>query len=693
MLLSVTCLLLTTLGVKAQKAEKYFNKSDLMLFGTYYYPEQWPKDNWARDISRISKLGFNFTHFGEFAWAAMEPEEGKYDFSWLDEAVSLAGENHIKVIMCTPTPTPPAWLVRKHPDVLIMNADGRVVEHGARQQASWSSDLYKKYVDGIVTQLAKRYGHNKVIMGWQIDNEPSHYGEAFDYSENAQQKFRKWLEAKYKNIAELNSVWGNSFWSQMYNDFDQIRIPNQKELVQGVNPHALLDFKRFTADEAASFVVGQQTVLRKYISDDQWVTTNVMADYSPVDPARMSDLDFLTYTKYLVAGFEHGTGEQGFRMGSSLAIGFANDYIRPITGVTGVMEIQPGQVNWGQYNPQTMPGIVHTWIMNVFSGGNKFVCNYRFREPLFGGEQYHYGIMKPDGITVSRTGEEFLTSIKEVAKLRKAWNPNAVMPAEMKARKTAMLYNPDNRWETEDQPQTNQWSFFGHFMKYYGVLKSLGSSIDVIDEKTDFNKYPVMVAPAYQLLDRNLIARWKAYVEQGGNLVITSRTGQKDRNAHLWEAKFAEPIYDLAGIKEVSYDVLPWDYFAKVSMGGQTYSWNNWGDILHGAPDANKLAVYADQFYKGEAAVVTRKLGKGTVTYIGPDTDDGKLERDIMKKVYANAHIPAMDLPAGVIVDWRDGFWIGMNYSSTNQPMPVPVGAKILVGSKVAPPAGTTVWQ
>ena len=317
----------------------------------------------------MSGLGFDFTHYGEFAWAFMEPEEGKYDFAWLDKAVELAGRYNLKVVMCTPTPTPPAWLTQKHPDILMVNDDGRTVQHGARQQASWSSKIYRDYVEKIVTQLAKRYGNNKTVFGWQIDNEPSHYGTAYDYSPNAQQRFREWLKNKYKNIDSLNKVWGAAFWSVMYNNFEQIKIPNGKELVAQADPHAVLDFKRFTADEAADFILlFQQNILRKYIAPAQWVTTNLMPDYSPVDPHRMAALDFPTYTKYLVAGFDMGHGDQGYRMGSSTSIGIANDLFRPITGVTGVMGLQPGQVNWGLYNPQTIPGSVRMWIYHVMAG-------------------------------------------------------------------------------------------------------------------------------------------------------------------------------------------------------------------------------------------------------------------------------------------------------------------------------------
>ncbi|MEI6948880.1 beta-galactosidase [Paraflavisolibacter sp. H34] len=680
-------------AARAQKAEKFFNKADLMLVGSYYYPEQWPENNWERDIKKMGSLGFDFTHYGEFAWAAMEPEEGKYNFAWLDKAVELAGRYNLKVVMCTPSPTPPAWLSQKHPEILMVNDEGITMQHGARQHISWSSPVYRQYVEKIVTVLAKRYGNNKAVFGWQIDNEPSHYGTSYDYSPAAQKRFQEWLKKKYVAIDTLNKAWGAAFWSVTYNNFEQIRIPNPKEMVAQADPHAVLDFKRFTADEAADFVLFQQTLLRKYISANQWVTTNLMPEYGPVDPRRMAGLDFPTYTKYLVAGFDMGHGEQGYRMGSSTSIGFSNDFFRPITGVTGVMELQPGQVNWGQYNPQTMPGSVRMWIYHVFAGGNKLVCNYRFRQPLYGGEQYHYGIMKPNGTDVSRSGEEYVNVIGELKTLKKAYDPKAAMPADYAKRKTAILYNVDNRWETEYQPQTNQWDFMTHVKKYYKVLQSFGAPVDVIDEQKDFSAYPVLLAPAYQLLDAGLVEKWKKYVEGGGHLVLSSRTGQKDREGHLWEALFSQPIHQLTGVKEVFYDLMPESRKGTVRLGDATYAWNNWADILEPAAGTEVWASYDDQFYKGKAAVVTRRLGKGTVTYIGPDTDDGKLEADVLQRVYQRAGIGILNLPEGVVVQWTNGFWVGLNYSSQNQALPVPAGAKILIGEKELKPAGVVIWK
>jgi beta-galactosidase len=690
----VFCLLLLCLAnvTLAQSADKFFPKSDLMPIGSYYYPEQWPHEYWARDIKKMAEVGFDFTHFGEFAWTFIEPEEGKFDFKWLDEALELAHQNGIKVIMCTSSPTPPIWLEQKHPEILMVNDNGVTMQHGSRQQCSWSSPVYREYVSKMVEALAKHYANDKRIWGWQLDNEPSHYGQ-YDYSPAAQVSFQKWLKNKYQNIDTLNKTWGTAFWSIRYTDFSQIRCPNAKELIAQPNPHEVLDFKRFSADEVTDFLGMQYNILRKHILPEQWITTNLMPTHDQVDPTRMTNLDFVTYTKYLVAGYDKGLGPQGFRMGSPTSIAFSNDLFRPINGTTGVMELQPGQVNWGKFNPQPMPGVVRMWIWHAFAGGNKFVCNYRFKQPLTGGEQYHYGIIGTDGVTPSRSGEEYIKVIGELKKIKKDYDPNAKMPKDYQSRLTAVLYNPDNRWEEDNQPQTNQWNFMDHLMRYYGALKEFNCPVDVITEDKDFAKYPVMIAPAYELLDAKLVERWKQYVENGGHLVLSCRTGQKNRNGKLWEMKYSEPIYNLIGAKVSFYDLLPDTVWGTIKMGLKTYKWNNWADVVDPMPGTEVWATYTNQYYVGRAGVINRKLGKGTVTYVGPDTDDGSLEKAALQKVYQQAGIPIANLPEGVILEWRDGFWVGVNYSAKAYNVPIPATAKVLIGSRILNPAGVVVWK
>jgi beta-galactosidase len=686
---------ISSFQVEAQNiTDHFFNPKDLMNFGTYYYPEQWDESHWERDIKMIAKMGFDFTHFGEFAWARMEPEEGKYDFSWLDKSIELAEKYGLKVILCTPSPTPPVWLTKKYTEILIINESGITMQHGTRQHVSWSSDIYREYVAKIVKELAKRYGDNETVIGWQLDNEPSHYG-IYDYSPNAQKSFIKWLQNKYKEIQLLNDVWGTAFWSEVYQNFDQIRIPNPKELPVKANPHAMLDFKRFCADELASFLKEQTDNLRRHVSGSQWITTNTMPNHHPVDPARMDFLDFHTYTRYLVTGNDKGHGEHGFRIASSHVLGFHNDFYRNYPGkIYGVMELQPGQVNWGGYNPLTYPGAIRLWVYHVFAGGSKFVCNYRFRQPLKGSEQYHYGMVKTDGFTPNIGGEEYVLTTKEMKEIRKHANPQALMPNDLTARKTAILYNIDNDWEMEFQPQTWQWNTMEHMLKYYKALKRFGAPVDILSSgKDNLDEYPVVIAPAYEMLDKVTIETWKKYICNGGNLVLTARTGQKNNEAALWEGPFAYPILDLIGAKEICFDHLPPNIWGSVSMDGKLYEWNNWSDVITPTESAEVWGEYVDQFYKGKASIIHRKIKKGTVTYIGTDTDNGELEKDVLIKLYKQLDIDILDLPESVTIEWRDGLYIGLNYDSTPQEIPIPSNAEIILGKRVTDPADVVIWK
>jgi beta-galactosidase len=233
----------------------------------------------------------------------------------------------------------------------------------------------------------------------------------------------------------------------------------------------------------------------------------------------------------------------------------------------------------------------------------------------------------------------------------------------------------------------------GHILKSYRALKRVGAPVDVITEEKDFNKYPFLVVPAVQLVDEKLVQRWKTYAENGGHLILTCRTGQKDRRGHLWEGPWAMPILDLIGAKIKFYDTLPAPNVGKVKSGKQTFEWTSWAEILEPNSGTSVIAEHADQFYANKPAAVTRKLGKGTVTYIGVDSSNGALEAQLIRDVYKRAGVPVENFADGFLVDWRDGFWVATNFTEKNQRAPIPNGAKILFGSVEVPIAGVTVWQ
>lgn len=675
---------------QTRNERSFFPEKDLITTGIYYYPEHWPENQWERDIKNIADMGFEFIHLAEFAWYKMEPVEGKFDFSWLDKVVDVCVKNKLKIVMCTPSATPPVWMRLKYPETYIMDSHYIRAENGTRGLSSITNPKYRKFVSRIVAEMAKHYGQNKNITGWQIDNEPP---AITDFSPSSQKAFRVWLKNKYKTIDALNTAWGAAFWSQWFSKFDQVIIPNINLVGWwGNNPHAILDFKRYLADAQAEFLDMQAVELRKYIAENQYTTTNYTAVCTGSDAIRTKNLDFATYTSYPNGGTDN-IGQTGFRLGGHKQILFAAEYYKNVGGVSGVMEIQPGPVNWGGYNPLLLPGTVRMWLYHSFAAGGKLACSYRYRQILYGSEQYHSGVIKTDGVTPSPGGEEYMQFMQEIKQLRKAYKPGTKMPEKLAARSTAILWNLENYWSIDRQKQTYQWDAWNYPVKFLELTKSLGAPTDIITENTDFSKYKVLVVPAYELADADLVKKWTSYVENGGNLILTCRTATKNRDGHFWEGETALPIYSLIGAHIKATDMLSGYAKGTILMKNAEYNWNNWADLLDADKNTEVLAVYENQFYKGKSAVTIRKLGKGTVTYIGVDTDDSRLEKDILRETYQKIGATTENYPEGVFVYWRDGFYVAVNYSSADYKMELPESVNILVGKQTLEPAGVLVWS
>lgn len=685
LLLSIS--LLTSFGGKIMEYSKC-----TMPFGVYYYPEQWSSSQWERDLKHIADLGFEFTHFAEFAWSTIEPSEGDYNFDWLDSCVNLAGKYGLKVVMCTPSPTPPAWLTEKHPEILIVTESGHPIKHGMRLNCNGANPIYQEYIERVILKMAERYGNNPVVIGWQIDNEP-HFEGLYDYSDFARISFRNWLQRKYGSIENLNKAWGGAFWSYAYNNFEQIELPNNEN--HSSNPNAFIDFKRYNADSLAEALAFQYDVLKKHVNSSQWITTNfAYCGFLPsVDPFRSrSKLDFASYTMYPMNTFlEYPAGQHGYRLGSGMELAFQTELTRSVSGKTGIMELQPGQINWGTWNSIPLPGAVRMWIWHCYALGDEFVCTYRFRQPLYGPEQFHKGIVEPDGISLSPGGKEFIQALEEINRLK---NSKSTEPKNVSERRTAFLWKHDNLFSAEHTQVRGDWNIWKPYLGIYKKLKTLGAPVDIISEEAGFDskRHPFMVMPAYEMVDSKLIVKLRNYVEEGGNLVLTYRSGIKDNNSHLWEAPLQQPIYELAGLKVEGFDQLPSSDKAYVDFEGKTYAWNIWGDMLSPSHETQVWAKYADQFYKDTPCVTFRKHKKGSVCYIGVMSEDFKLEEDVLRKFYRQAGADVLELPDYFFVEYRDGHFIAVNYTSENVNIPLSNKDKIVMGEKTVKPGHVTVW-
>jgi beta-galactosidase len=263
----------------------------------------------------------------------------------------------------------------------------------------------------------------------------------------------------------------------------------------------------------------------------------------------------------------------------------------------------------------------------------------------------------------------------------------------LRARRTALVWSHDVMWDLENHRESASWNTWRHRSLYAAAIASTGAPLDFVGPEDDLAPYPVVVAPAHQLVDEALLARWRRYAEGGGHLVLTCRTGQKDLRGQLPEAPWAAGVGALVGARVRGFDALPDGVAGTVRRGALTHEWSTWADLLEPLPGTEALASYADQFYAGTAAAVRRGVGRGSVTYVGVETANGALERELVREVYRRAGIVIEDLPGGAYLEWRAGLWVGVNYGNESVAFPVPPGAKVLLGRNPVAPARALVYR
>jgi beta-galactosidase len=686
-----------------------------MKIGTYYYPEQWPREQWERDFDNIAAMGLQVVHLGEFAWYSMEPREGEIQLDWLAEAVAMAAKRKLDVILCTPTASPPIWLVEKYPDVRPVDENGRPVRFGGRRHYSPTSPSMRQAAARIVGALAERFGDHPSVIGWQVDNEYS--SEFIDQSGHAVAAFRDWLRGKYGDVGALNRAWACQFWNTYYTDFGQVELPRSREAKYG-NPHQVLDAARFWSWVYAQFNKLQVDVLRPKVGN-RFVTTNFMPFHPDVNPADMAgEFNLMAWDSYPCPGCETAPKDQNFRLGDPAHICFMHDYMASFHGRWGLMELQPGQVNWGDAPVHLYPGAVRLWLWTALAHGAEFATTYRFRQARFGVELFHHGLVGPDGTTPSLGGREFQATIDEVARLDLSLlkapaageAPAAGSAGAAAHDKTApgagatgvaagagtvgLVFDFEQSWWFQILPQSKRWDYGRLVRQWYAAFARLGLPVRILRPDQEWPAdLPVIVAPGLQMVDDATVERMTRYAAGGGHLVLTCRTALMDHTGQLFEGPLAKPILPLIGGSIEAYDGLPQGLYGHVEfIEGKKYEWGVWGDLLYGEPQTKVLAKYADQFYAGAAAVLQNKYEKGVVTYCGVFGEDAFTDA-LAEKVAGQAKLPSTPLPARVHLMRRGPYRFLLNYTTATVEAPAPPRTRFLVGTRKVEAAGVAVWR
>jgi beta-galactosidase len=647
-----------------------------LLTGAAWYPEQWPESRWDADLTLMEAAHIHLVRVAEFAWSTMEPAEGEYHWEWLDHAIAAASKHHIVVVLGTPTATPPAWMTRKYPEILRVEQDGRVDEHGNRQQFSFANPHYRELARDIVRRMAERYGKNPDVVGWQIDNEIS----ALSFDKDARDQWHAWLKAKYKTTDALNTAWTTAYWSETYDSFDEVAMHDHNE-----NPGLLLDFKRFVTATWVSYTQNQVDALRPNIDPRQFITTNTMGWFDGFDAYKEhANLDIAAWDDYVPTevfdwadnGAEH-----------DLARGFKHKNF-------WVMETEPAFVNWRPNNNPLNKGQVREMAWQAIGHGADAVEYWQWRSDLNGQEEYH-------GVLVGANGEP-VPVYKEVQQIGEEFDRagKALAGTEPVAH-VALLNDYDSRWAIDFQRHNKAFDPVAQMIAYYRPLREQSQGVDVISPLAPLAKYKLVVAPGLNVLPDATAQHLIEYVRGGGNLLLGPRSGMKGIDNGLDVHEQPGALADLLGAHVSQFYALA--RTVPIAEGGSASLWAETLDVT--SPETKTLMTYgpSNGWLDGQPAVVTRKVGKGSITYVGAWLDDSLLAKITASLLADSAVKPLMPgVPDGVEVCVRSGkgrsVVILINHNTSPVTVTVPSGMRDLLGTATGasanlPAYGVAVYE
>ena len=628
-----------------------------LLLGSAWYPEQWQESRWGADLDLMQQAHLHVVRVGEFAWSSEEPSEGHFDLDWLERAINLAGSHGIYTVLGTPTATPPAWLTTKYPETLRIDEDGHRAEHGNRLQYNWSNAKYRELSRIIVAKLAERFGHNPYVIGWQIDNEISQTST----DDGTRKQFQDWLHGRYGTLDNLNARWTTTYWSETYTDWSQIPIPTHGGIDSG-NPGLLLCWRLFISDTWRSYLLNQIDVIRPLADARQFVTTNTMGFFQYYDHYDTEAvLDLAAWDDYMPDGRIDPVWNG---MQHDLTRGFKRRNF-------WVMETQPGFVNWSSVNVPLKPGDERALVWHDIAHGADAVNFWQWRSALNGQEQYHGTLVGPDGNPVPLYPE-----VQQIGAELERLGP--VLADTHIVSQVAILHSYESRWAMEWQPQTDKFDPLQEMARYYAPLRRVMQSVDIVSPDVDLSQYKLVVVPALNLITTKQADNLIAYVKDGGNLVLTPRSGMKDADNALQTERQPGPLAALLGGRVEQFYALA----EPVAVEGDLLHTNatTWAEMLStSSPETKVVLRYgkANGWLDGKPAMITRRVGRGSITYIATVFDEAAMRTLTTWLVKEAAVTPApLLVPDGVEASVRHGkdkdVHILVNFSGMEQKVTLP---------------------
>jgi beta-galactosidase len=647
--------------------------------GGDYNPEQWPTEIWAEDIRLMKEAGVGLVSVGIFSWALLEPEEGRYEFGFLDQVMELLHAGGIAVDLATATASPPPWLSSRYPESLPVDREGRTRWPGGRQAWCPSSPVFRDRALALAHQLAMRYRDHPALAMWHVSNELGAHN-VHCYCDLSAAAFRSWLAARYGDIDALNDAWGTAFWSQHYGSFEEVLPPRLTPTFP--NPTQQLDFRRFSSDALLDHFLAERDLLHR-VTPGVPVTTNFMVmhrtkgmDYWAWAPEQ----DIVSNDHYLDGGLPDPQVE----------LSFSADLTRCLAGGQPwlLMEHATSAVNWQPRNYAKAPGqLIRNSLQHVARGADS-VLFFQWRASRAGAEKFHSGLV-PHAGTDTKVWREvvelgrILDAIGEVA--------GSTVRADV-----ALLHDWQAWWAAElDSRPSSDLTYHDRMDAIYRALWDVGVTTDIVHPSADLNRYRLVIVPTLYLVDDVTIRNLEAYVAAGGTALVTYFSGIVDENDHVRLGGYPGAFRDLLGVRVEEFFPLAPGEKVRLDDGTTADFWTEW---LHLA-GAQAIAAYVDGPLPGIPAVTEHAFGDGTSFYVATRLDDSGTAA-LVARVLDRAHVsPEAQAAPGVEIVRRHGVthsWLFVLNHTEHSVEVAAVGRELIrdancIGTVAVPAGGVAV--
>lgn len=648
-----------------------------ILYGGDYNPNQWPQEIWKEDMRIFKEAHINSATINVFSWAKIQPSEHVYDFSELDQMVEMLSAENYDIVLATSTAALPGWMVKRYPEVMSTDYEGRQHRFGQRHNACPNSPVYQKFASALVHKLAERYANNPHVTCWHINNE---YGNEC-YCDNCQKAFRVWLKDKYQTIDAVNKAWNMEFWGHTVYEWDDIVVPNALSEGIGTEKTAFagisIDYRRFNSDSLLECYKMERDIVRGY-NPDALITTNMMGTYKGLDYFKWAkEIDVVSWDNY-----------PAYDTPWSM-IAMKHDLMRGLKKAPFMlMEQTPSQQNWQKYNSLKRPGQMRAQSYQTVAHGADTIQFFQLRRSMGACEKFH-------GAVIGHVGTENTRVFREVAQLGKELESFGTKTLGSENRsEVGVVFDWDNYWALEyTSGPSEDLKYVDQIHQYYKYFYDRNISVDMVPWDGDFSQYKMIVAPVLYMVKEGMKEALENFVKNGGILITTFMSGIVDQSDNVHLGGYPGPLREMAGVWVEEIDALAPEQKNEVKFtDGTVVSCNLLCDLMH-LEGAEALAVYEKDFYAGMPAASRNTYGEGAVYYVATQMDEIGIAKVLDQAVAEKGVKAVVEETTGLEITRRSSedtnFYYVMNFTDEDQMLPESLAGKMDLISGSVIPEGT----